>query len=122
MEAVEPGRRALLTFLVALPPFPISFADAPVAFAVVLLCLAGGVAASIRLHWLLRQSRRDRVDLRPRDSVFSGRSWIWQQNVLNRRNYRSGTGGAIVRRLVQCMVMQAASFMAAILAAFYAML
>lgn len=108
--------------LMALPPFPMSFADAPVPYTVVLLCLAAGVAASIRLHWLLRQSRHDRIDLRPRDSVFGGRSWIWQQNVLDARNYRPGTGGAIVRRLLQCMVMQVVSFMAAIIAAFWAML
>jgi hypothetical protein len=111
-----------LIFLVALPPFPISFADAPVPCTVMLLCLAAGAAASIRLHWLLRQSRRDRIDLRPRDGVFAGRSWIWQQNVLDARNYRPGTGGAIVRRLVRCMVTQAVSFMAAVAAAFWAMM
>jgi hypothetical protein len=108
--------------LAELPALHVSFADAPVLYAVVLMCLATGTAASVRLHWLLRRSRQDRIDLRPGDSVFSGRSWIWQQNVLDPRNYRSEAGNSMVRRIGICIVLQVVAFPAALIAAFFALL
>jgi hypothetical protein len=90
-------------------------------FAMALLCLAVVMAASLRLHVLLRRSRKDRIDLRPRDSVYSGRSLMWLANVLDTRNYRPETGKAIVRGLLECLVVQGLAGLAAFAFAFWAM-
>ena len=76
------------------------------------------LAASLRFHWLLRRSRQDRIDLRPRDSIYYGRSLIWRRNVLNPRNYRPGTGEAIVRAMWLCIVLQGLAALAAFCIAF----
>jgi len=95
------------------PPPRMSFADAPFAYVAAGLCVILFLAAALRFHWLLRRSRQDRIDLRPRDSVYSGRSLFWQVNVLDARNYRTGTGKAIVRAMLVCAVVEGVAALAA---------
>jgi hypothetical protein len=90
-----------------------SFADAPLAYVAAGLCVIVFLASALRFHWLLRRSRHDRIDLRPRDSIYSGRSLIWQANVFDARNYRPGTGKAIVRAMLVWTVVQGVAALAA---------
>lgn len=95
------------------PPPRMSFADAPFAYVAAGWCVSVFLGAALRFHWLLRRSRQDRIDLGPRDSIYSGRSLRWQRNVLSPSNYRPGTGKAIVRAMRVCIAVYGVAGVAA---------
>jgi hypothetical protein len=106
-------------FLLSPPPPRMSFADAAVAYVAAGMCVAAVLGASLRFHLLLQRSRRDRVGLRSRDSIYSGPSLLWQRNVLDPRNYRPGAGRTIVRAMLVWMIVQGLAGLALFFIAFF---
>jgi hypothetical protein len=111
-----------MIFPAALPAPRVSLAEAPVPYTVLVLLLAVGIAATVRLHQLARRSQQDRIDVRAGETVFSGISFVWQQKMLDPRNYRPGVGVSIIRGIVVCIAIQFLAFAAACLVAVWTIL
>lgn len=97
-----------------------SFADAPMAYVAAALCVVALLVASLRVHVLLRESRRYRIDLRRRGrGMTSVGSWMNLEYVLDPANYQPGTAGPILRRVLTWMAVQGLAAVAALVIALF---
>jgi hypothetical protein len=108
----------MMIFQSAPPPPRLSFAEAPLLYLAVALCVVTVLVAALQTHRLLEESRQYRIDARPKWRNPSAWPWTSAEYVLNPANYQPGTARPIIRRYLVLIAVQGLAGLAALFIAF----